>query len=102
MAITAVSQFQFLKDDSSKPHESSLNNLQGSAELYERLAQGKQISVREEREVFALSNLFDGFEQKLDSPRSIFTSAFSQVKSYNTFDDCLITSLPLLVTLLFI
>jgi hypothetical protein len=66
MAITrTVSQLLFLKDDSSKPYESFLNNLQVSAELYERLAQGKQISVREERKVFALSNLFDGFEQKI-------------------------------------
>jgi hypothetical protein len=46
MAITrTVSQLLFLKDDSSKPYESFLNNLQVSAELYERLAQGKQISV---------------------------------------------------------
>jgi hypothetical protein len=68
MAITrTVSQLLFLKDDSSEPHELFLNNSQVLGELYKRLAQGKQISVREQRGVFALSNQFDGFEQKLDS-----------------------------------
>ncbi len=70
----AVYQLLFLKDDSSKPNESFLNNLQVSAELYERIAQGKQISVREERKVFALSMLLDDFKRAFDSPTSSLRS----------------------------
>ncbi|APR98948.1 ankyrin repeat domain-containing protein [Wolbachia endosymbiont of Folsomia candida] len=68
-------------------HESFLANLQTSAELYERLAQGKQISSREEQEIFALSRLLDGAESELNSPTSSLPSTLSHIKSYKTLDD---------------
>ncbi|CAG2166137.1 unnamed protein product, partial [Oppiella nova] len=52
----AVSQLLFLKDASLNFQQLFLSNLQVAAELYERLAQGKQISSREEKEIFALSS----------------------------------------------
>ncbi len=88
-AITrAFSQTLFLQQGTSYPHaESLLNNLQTSTLLYERLAQGQQISSREERALFALSQLLDKFEQQLDSLMSSLPSTLSDVKRYKTRDD---------------
>ncbi len=76
----------FLDNQSFKPRQSFLNNLQTTAELHQRLPQVKQMSVRDQREVFALSNLFDGFKLALHSSTSSLLSVFSQIKSYKTFD----------------
>lgn len=55
-----LSQALFLQDD-----KSFLSNLETSAEIYERIAQGKQTSEREKEEVFALSKLLGNFKQQL-------------------------------------
>ncbi|WP_157956387.1 ankyrin repeat domain-containing protein [Wolbachia endosymbiont of Folsomia candida] len=68
-------------------HESFLSNLQTSAELYERIAQGKQVSSREEKEIFALSRLLDSAEAELNSPTSSLPSSLSHVKSYKILED---------------
>lgn len=69
-----------------KPHR-FLDNLETSAELYERLASGKQISDGERSVVFAFSELLNKFEQNIDSPTSSLPSSLSQVKSYKTLSD---------------
>ncbi len=90
-AITRIfSQGLFLEQQGGaleKSHELFLSNLQTSAELYERLAQGKQIYTREEKEIFALSRLLDSAEQELTSPTSSLPSSLSHIKSYKTLDD---------------
>jgi hypothetical protein len=48
-------------------HQTFLTNLETSTQLYERLAQGKQISSREERQMFAFSRILDSFEGELDA-----------------------------------
>ncbi len=63
-----------------------MNNLQSSAELYERLAQGKQISLREEQGIFALSQLLNSFEKQLDSPTRSLPSSLSSIKGYKTLN----------------
>ncbi|APR97793.1 ankyrin repeat domain-containing protein [Wolbachia endosymbiont of Folsomia candida] len=84
-AITRVfSQGLFLGQ---QVHESFLANLQTSAELYERIAQGKQISKREEQEIFALSRLLSSVEQELTLPASSLPSSLSHIKSYKTLED---------------
>ncbi len=67
--------------------ESFLNNLQTAATLYERLAQGQPLSLREERALFALSKLMDTFEQQLDFPTNSLPSTLSDIKRYKTRDD---------------
>ncbi|GFR28392.1 uncharacterized protein TNCT_638791 [Trichonephila clavata] len=81
VAITR-SLSQALSLQSSK---SFLTNLETSAEIYERIAQGKQVSKREEREVFALSKLLDGFEQNLGSPTNSLPSNLIHTQGYKTF-----------------
>ncbi|WP_188153322.1 ankyrin repeat domain-containing protein [Wolbachia endosymbiont of Pentalonia nigronervosa] len=66
-----------------------LNNLATSAELYERLAQGKQISDREKKEIFAFSKLLDSFAQQLDSPTSSLSSALIYTKGYGALNNLL-------------
>lgn len=56
--------------------KSFLSNLETSVEIYERIAQSKQISEGEEREVFALSKLLDNFERQLDSVRNSLPSFY--------------------------
>ncbi|WP_265014507.1 ankyrin repeat domain-containing protein [Wolbachia endosymbiont (group B) of Camptogramma bilineatum] len=67
--------------------KSFLSNLKTSAKIYERVAQGKQISKREEREVFAFSNLLDSFEQQLDSARNSLPLSLIHTKCYKTLSD---------------
>lgn len=90
-AITrAFSQSLFLSPTFGSPrdlHQCFLNNLQTSAELYERLAQGKQISLREEREVFALSHLLDDFKYGIDSSTSSLPARLSTMKHFSTLAD---------------
>lgn len=83
VAITrSLSQALFLQGE-----KSFLNNLEASAKIYERIAQGKQISKREERDVFAFSKLLDGFEQELDSATNSLPSNLIHTKGYKTLDD---------------
>lgn len=77
---------QFLLLDSSLA-EQFLNNLQSSAELYKRIAQDKQISKREEKEIVSLNNLLDTFETQLASSISSLPSTLSHIKSCKTFGD---------------
>ncbi|WP_250295843.1 hypothetical protein [Wolbachia endosymbiont of Oedothorax gibbosus] len=65
--------------------KSFLSNLETSAEIYERIAQGKQVSKREKREVFAFSKLLDGFEQHLSSPTNSLPSNLIHTQGYKTF-----------------
>ncbi|XP_076288080.1 uncharacterized protein LOC143212793 isoform X3 [Lasioglossum baleicum] len=82
-AITrSLSQALLLQSD-----KSFLSNLETSAEIYERIAQGKQVSKREEREVFAFSKLLDSFERKLDSSTSSLPLNLIHTKGYKTFSD---------------
>ncbi|QOD38396.1 ankyrin repeat domain-containing protein [Candidatus Wolbachia massiliensis] len=67
--------------------KSFLNNLETSAKIYERIAQGKQISKREERETFAFSKLLNNFGRQLDSATSSLPSSLVHTKSYKTLDD---------------
>ncbi len=68
-------------------NKSFLSNLETSAEIYERIAQGKQISKREEREVFAFSKLLNNFERQLDSATNSLPSNLMHNKVYKTFSD---------------
>ncbi|MDD9336219.1 MAG: hypothetical protein PV345_02525, partial [Wolbachia sp.] len=52
-------------------NKSLLNNLKTSSEIYERIAQGKQISKREEKEAFTFSKLLSNFEEQADCVTSI-------------------------------
>ncbi|WP_254229453.1 ankyrin repeat domain-containing protein [Wolbachia pipientis] len=63
------------------------NNLATSAEIYERIAQSKQISEREKEEIFALSKLLDSFEHSLNSSTSSLPSSLTYTKSYKTLND---------------
>ncbi|GFV63091.1 uncharacterized protein TNCV_2461641 [Trichonephila clavipes] len=64
-----------------------LSNLETSAEIYERIAQGKQVSKREEREVFAFSKLLNSFERQLDCITNSLPSSLIHNKGYKTLDD---------------
>ncbi|GFT70880.1 uncharacterized protein TNCV_4163621 [Trichonephila clavipes] len=66
-------------------HKPFLSNLETSAKIYERIAQGKQVSKREEREVFAFSKLLDSFEQQLDSSINSLSSSLIHTQGYKTF-----------------
>ncbi|GFT40841.1 uncharacterized protein NPIL_168231 [Nephila pilipes] len=80
-AVTrSLSQALLLQSD-----KSFLSNLETSAEIYERIAQGKQVSKREKREVFAFSKLLDGFEQHLGSPTNSLPSNLIHTQGYKTF-----------------
>ncbi|WP_395462885.1 hypothetical protein [Wolbachia endosymbiont of Cantharis cryptica] len=82
-AITrGLSQALSLQSD-----RSFLSNLKTSAEIYERIAQGKQISKREEREAFAFSKLLSSFERQLDSTTNSLPSNLMHAKNYKTLDD---------------
>ncbi|MGL9778991.1 MAG: ankyrin repeat domain-containing protein [Wolbachia sp.] len=67
--------------------ESFLSNLKTSAEIYERIVQGKQASKREEGEVFAFSKLLSSFERQLDSATNSLPSSLTHTKGYKTFGD---------------
>ncbi|WP_341812568.1 ankyrin repeat domain-containing protein [Wolbachia endosymbiont (group A) of Conops quadrifasciatus] len=67
--------------------KSFLSNLETSSEIYERIAQGKQISKREEREVFAFSKLLNNFERQLDYATNSLPSNLIQTQGYKTLDD---------------
>ncbi|WP_265035340.1 hypothetical protein [Wolbachia endosymbiont (group A) of Apoderus coryli] len=77
-----LSQALFLQSD-----KSFLSNLETSAEIYERIVQGKQVSKMEEREVFAFSKLFNVFEQQLDSSTNSLPSNLMHNKDYKTPSD---------------
>ncbi|GFY40399.1 uncharacterized protein TNIN_400281 [Trichonephila inaurata madagascariensis] len=62
-------------------------NLKTSAKIYERIAQGRQISEREEREVFAFSKLLDDFDQQLDSSTNSLPSSLIHTKDYKMPSD---------------
>ncbi|WP_341812160.1 hypothetical protein [Wolbachia endosymbiont (group A) of Conops quadrifasciatus] len=68
-------------------NKSFLNNLETSAEIYERIARGNPISKREEREVFAFSKLLNNFERQLDSATNSLPSSLIHNKGYKTFSD---------------
>ncbi len=83
VAITGgLSQALFLQSD-----KSFLSNLKASAKIYERIAQGKQISKMEEREVFAFSKLLNNFERQSDSATNSLPSSLIHNKAYKTFSD---------------
>ncbi|GFS94593.1 uncharacterized protein NPIL_377661, partial [Nephila pilipes] len=83
VAITrGLSQALFLHSN-----KSFLSNLATSAKIYECIAQGKQISKRKEREVFAFSKLLDGFEQQLDFATNSLPSNLIHTQGYKTLDD---------------
>ncbi len=77
-----LSQALFLQSN-----KSFLNNLETSTEVYERIVQGKQVSRREEREVFAFSKLLDSFEQQLGSPTNSLPSNLIYTEAYKALDD---------------
>ncbi|GFQ65483.1 uncharacterized protein TNCT_395071 [Trichonephila clavata] len=68
----------------SQSDKSFLSNLETSAKIYERIAQGKQISERE-KEVFALSKLLDDFEQQRDFVAHSLPSSLIHTQGYKTF-----------------
>lgn len=83
VAITrGLSQTLFLQGE--KPF---LSNLETSSEIYERIAQGRQVSEREQREVFAFSALLNNFERQLDSIINSLPSNLIHTQSYKTLDD---------------
>ncbi|MDR2548580.1 MAG: hypothetical protein LBC34_03775 [Rickettsiales bacterium] len=67
--------------------ESFLSNLKTSAEIYERIAQGKQVSKREKREVFAFSKLLNKFERQLDSSTNSLPLNLIRNKVHKTLGD---------------
>ncbi|GFS67295.1 uncharacterized protein NPIL_608511 [Nephila pilipes] len=68
-------------------NSSSQGNLKTSAKIYEHIAQGRQISEREEREVFAFNKLFDDFNQQLDSSTNSLPSSLIHTKGYKMPSD---------------
>ncbi|WP_214249876.1 C48 family peptidase [Wolbachia endosymbiont of Anopheles demeilloni] len=83
VAITrGLSQTLFLQGE--KPF---LSNLETSSEIYERIAQGRQVSEREQREVFAFIALLNNFERQLDSIINSLPSNLIHTQSYKTLDD---------------
>ncbi|MBC6685960.1 hypothetical protein H9I48_01665 [Wolbachia pipientis] len=70
----------------SQNDKSFLNNLETSARVYERIAQGKQISKREEGEVFAFSELLNNFERQLDFTTNSLPSSLIHNRGYKTLD----------------
>ncbi|MFT4327455.1 MAG: tetratricopeptide repeat protein [Wolbachia pipientis] len=83
VAITrGLTQALFLQSE-----RSFLSNLKTSSEIYERIAQGRQVSEREEKEVFAFSELFDYFEQQLDSATNSLPLNLIYTKGYKTLGD---------------
>lgn len=83
VAITrGLTQALFLQSE-----RSFLGNLETSAGIYERIAQGKQISKREEKEVFAFSELLNNFERQIYSATNSLPSRLIYNKSYKTLDD---------------
>ncbi len=77
-----LSQALFLQGE-----KSFLDNLKTSAKIYERIAQGKQVSKREEREVFAFSKLLDSFEQQVDYITDSLLSSLVHTQSYKTLGE---------------
>lgn len=83
VAITrGLTQALFLQSE-----RSFLSNLKTSAEIYERIAQGKQVSKREEKEVFAFSKLLNNFERQLDSATNSLPLNLIHTQSYKTLGD---------------
>ncbi|WP_375316602.1 ankyrin repeat domain-containing protein [Wolbachia endosymbiont (group A) of Colletes cunicularius] len=83
IAITrGLSQALFLQSS-----KSFLSNLETSAKIYERIAQSKQVSKREEKEAFAFSRLLNNFERQLDSATNSLPSNLMHNKGYRTFDN---------------
>ncbi|MDD9334525.1 MAG: hypothetical protein PV347_00500 [Rickettsiaceae bacterium] len=64
-----------------------LGNLKTSAEVHERIAQGKQVSKRGEKEVFAFSKLLDSFEQQPGSHSSSLPSSLVHTENYEMLED---------------
>lgn len=64
-----------------------LSSLETSAKIYQRIAQGKQISEREKEEVFAFNKLLDSFEQQLGSPTNSLPSNLIHTEDYKTLGD---------------
>jgi len=77
-----LSQALFLQSN-----KSFLNNLETSTEVYERIVEGKQISRREEREVFAFSKSLNNFEEQLDSTMNSLPSSLIRTQGYKTLGD---------------
>ncbi|ONI58212.1 MULTISPECIES: cytoplasmic incompatibility factor CifB [Wolbachia] len=67
--------------------KSLLNNLKTSSEIYERIAQGKQISQREEKEAFTFSKLLSSFEEQVDCVTSTLPSSLTHSRSYKMFSN---------------
>ncbi|MDV6248571.1 C48 family peptidase [Wolbachia endosymbiont of Zaprionus taronus] len=83
IAITrGLSQALSLHED-----KSFLNTLKTSTEIYERIAQGKQISRKEEKEVFTFSKLLSSFEEQVDCVTSTLPSSLTHSRSYKMFSN---------------
>ncbi|WCR53296.1 MAG: hypothetical protein PG981_000318 [Wolbachia endosymbiont of Ctenocephalides orientis wCori] len=67
--------------------KSFLNTLKTSAEIYERIAQGKQISKREEKEAFTFSKLLSNFEEQVGCVTSTLPSSLTHSRSYKMLSD---------------
>ncbi|WP_304956792.1 C48 family peptidase [Wolbachia endosymbiont of Delia radicum] len=68
-------------------NKSFLNTLKTSTEIYERIAQGKQISRKEEKEVFTFSKLLSSFEEQVDCVTSTLPSSLTHSRSYKMFSN---------------
>lgn len=64
-----------------------MNTLKTSTEIYERIAQGKQISRKEEKEVFTFSKLLSSFEEQVDCVTSTLPSSLTHSRSYKMFSN---------------
>ncbi|WP_174516983.1 cytoplasmic incompatibility factor CifB [Wolbachia endosymbiont of Cardiocondyla obscurior] len=67
--------------------KSFLNTLKTSTEIYERIAQGKQISKREEKEAFTFSKLLSNFEEQADCVTSTLPSSLTHSRSCKMLSD---------------
>ncbi len=67
--------------------KSFLNTLKTSTEIYERIAQGKQISKREEKEAFTFSKLLSNFEEQVDCVTSTLHSSLTHSRSCRMLSD---------------
>ncbi|WCR58321.1 ankyrin repeat domain-containing protein [Wolbachia endosymbiont of Ctenocephalides felis wCfeJ] len=71
----------------SRSGESFVSNLKASAEIYERIAQGKQVSKREEREAFAFSKLLSSFERQQDSTTNSLPSSLIRTQDHKMLSE---------------
>ncbi|WP_182367238.1 MULTISPECIES: cytoplasmic incompatibility factor CifB [Wolbachia] len=67
--------------------KSFLNTLKTSTEIYERIAQGKQISKREEKEAFTFSKLLSNFEEQADCVTSTLPSSLTHSRGCKVLSD---------------